>query len=197
VIGSARTVKKLGAIVTVAASLLAGALVVADSFSRSAASASATTSERPDGERAALRAVLQRQLKAWERNDPDAFAALFTRRTQFVIGDGTLLRSRAELRAYMREGFEHFLKGARAEAPIIGIRFLAPDVAVVHTRGGLLLPGDAEVPAERRGIQVNVMTKRQGAWRIAVYQNTRICETPSSDPELVECGESSPGQPGR
>jgi uncharacterized protein (TIGR02246 family) len=197
VIGRARTVKKLGAIVTVAASLLAGALVVADSFSRSAASASATTSERPDGERAALRAVLHRQLKAWDRNDPDAFAALFTRRTQFVIGDGTLLRSRAELRAYMREGFEHFLKGARAEAPIIGIRFLAPDVAVVHTRGGLLLPGDAEVPPERRGIQVNVMTKRQGAWRIAVYQNTRICETPSSDPELVECGESSPGQPGR
>lgn len=125
-------------------------------------------------ERAAIHAVPERIVRAWARNDANAVAAVFTRDTDFVVGDGTFLRSRAELRRYLAAGFDGFLSGARVTAPVASVRCLSRDVGVVHTLGGILLPGEQEVPPERQGIQVFVVTKHGGQWLVDVYQNTRI-----------------------
>lgn len=184
-----------GAIVAIAAPVLVGSLAAADASSGSASAAAVARSGDADGDRAAIRDVIRRKNAAYSENDANAFASQFTRRTQFVIGEGTLLEGRAKIRAFLRTGFAGFLKGTRAESPITNIRFLEPDMAVVHTRGGILFPGETQVAPERVGVQVHVMTKRRGTWRVAVYQNTRVCEGGPTDPDLV-CGESRTGQAG-
>ena len=62
----------------------------------------------------------------------------------------------------MTAGFAGPLKGTRVTAHVFTVRFLKRDVAVLHTRGGILFPGETEVPPERLGIQVWVVTKQAG-----------------------------------
>jgi uncharacterized protein (TIGR02246 family) len=62
----------------------------------------------------------------------------------------------------------------------VQVRFLARDVAVAHVRwsmeGSKTPPG---IPEPRRGIQIQVLQKRDRAWRIAAFQNTSsLPETP-------------------
>lgn len=66
------------------------------------------------------------------------------------------------------------VKGIRVTAPVESVRCLSPTVGVVHTLGGILMPGETEVPPERQGVQVFVVTKHGGEWLVDVYQNTRI-----------------------
>jgi len=121
-----------------------------------------------------IRAVPERIVAGWAANDADAVAAVFTTDTDFVIGDGTFLRGREELRQYMADAFDGFLKDTRVTAPVESVRCLSPGVGVVHTLGGIPLPGETEVPPERQGVQAFVVTKHGGEWLVDVYQNTRI-----------------------
>ncbi|MGH4015543.1 MAG: SgcJ/EcaC family oxidoreductase [Pseudonocardiaceae bacterium] len=133
-------------------------------------------------EQDAIRAVPRRIVTGWAANDADAVAAVFTTDTDFVIGDGTFLRGREELRQYMADVFDGFLKESRVTAPVESVRCLSPTAGVVHTLGGILLPGETEVPPERQGVQVFVVTKHGGEWLVDVYQNTRIDQNTRMDP---------------
>ncbi len=133
--------------------------------------------ERPGScmaEQDAIRAVPARIEAGWAANDADAVAAVFTTDTDFVIGDGTFLRGREELRQYMADAFDGFLQDSHVTAPVESVRCVSHSVGVVHTLGGILLPGETEVPPERQGVQAFVITKHGGEWLVDVYQNTRI-----------------------
>ncbi len=118
--------------------------------------------------------VPQRVVAAWMRNDADSFAKVFTGDAEFVVGDGTYLNGRPEIRQYMVDAFSGPLRGTRVTATVFNVRFLDHRVAVVHHHGGILFPGEVDVPPERRGVQVWIVVKDHGQWNVAAYQNTRI-----------------------
>jgi uncharacterized protein (TIGR02246 family) len=162
--------------------ILTGAVLVTAGLLATAAAASAAepaTGARDSGNRAIaeVSAVPQRVVAAWARNDPEAFADVFTRDAEFVVGDGTYLNGRPEIHQYMVDAFAGGLRGTRVTASVFNVRFLTSGVAVLHTHGGILFPGEVEVPPERRGIQVWMVIKQHGEWTVTAYQNTRISGT--------------------
>ncbi len=54
------------------------------------------------------------------------------------------------------------------------VRFLSPDVALMHAVGGTVLRGKSEPSPERDSIQTLVAVRRDSEWRLAAFQNTRI-----------------------
>jgi hypothetical protein len=54
------------------------------------------------------------------------------------------------------------------------VRFLSPDVAVMHAVGGTVMPGKTKPSPERDSIQTLVATRQGGEWRLAAFQNTRV-----------------------
>jgi hypothetical protein len=54
------------------------------------------------------------------------------------------------------------------------VRFLGPDVALMHAVGGTVMRGKSVPSPERDSIQTLVATKRAGEWRLAAFQNTRV-----------------------
>jgi hypothetical protein len=54
------------------------------------------------------------------------------------------------------------------------VRFLAPDVAVMHAVGGTILRGKSGPAPGRDSIQTLVATKHAGEWHFAAFQNTRL-----------------------
>ncbi len=60
------------------------------------------------------------------------------------------------------------------------VRFLSPDVALMHAVGGTVMRGKSEPVPERDSIQTLVATRQDDEWRLAAFQNTRLHPIDSS-----------------
>jgi uncharacterized protein (TIGR02246 family) len=112
--------------------------------------------------------------------DGEAVAAAFTEDADFIVAEGTHLKGRVEIVAYFQrlleeqDEFGTSLQGVKSTAEVRDLRFLTDDVALMHTTGGLLFPGETAVPPDRRTIQTWVATKAGGTWLVASYQSSPI-----------------------
>jgi uncharacterized protein (TIGR02246 family) len=121
-----------------------------------------------------IRALHGRMLAAWGDGDGEAFAAPFSDDALFIGFDGSVLRGRERIAASHQELFDRWLKGSRLVDERTEVRFLTPEVAVVHALGGTVMRGKSEPAPDRDSIQTLVAVKRAGAWAFVSFQNTRI-----------------------
>ena len=92
-----------------------------------------------------------------------------------VVGfDGTHFRSRAEVAPFHQELFDRWLKGTRLVGRVTDIRFLSPDIALLHAVGGTIGRGKSTAAPERDSIQTLVATRQNGEWHLAAFQNARL-----------------------
>ncbi len=121
----------------------------------------------------AIRDLLQRLGEAWGRGDADAYASLFTEDADYVIFDGTHLKGRQEIADTHRPLFERFMKGSRLVTESSSMRFLSPDVALIHSRGAVLRKRRKRPSRRRLSTQTLVAIREENGWRFAAFQNTR------------------------
>jgi uncharacterized protein (TIGR02246 family) len=107
----------------------------------------------------------------WAAGDADAFAELYTDDAT-VVQPGVHKKNKGEIRTTMAAGFAGPLKGSRVLDEPQSVRFLGPDTAVVITEGGVLMAGQAELPAERLVRATWVLAKQNEEWFVAAYQNS-------------------------
>jgi hypothetical protein len=84
------------------------------------------------------------------------------------------MRGREQIASVHQELFDRWLKGSRLVDERTEVRFVAPDVAIVHALGGTVMRGKAEPAPERDSIQTLVAVRGDGAWSFVSFQNTRI-----------------------
>jgi uncharacterized protein (TIGR02246 family) len=80
----------------------------------------------------AVRALYQQLMDGWNKGSGDAFAAAFTEDGDLVAFDGTHFEGREEIAPFHQQLFEKWLKGSRLVGEVKDVRFLGPDVAVMH-----------------------------------------------------------------
>jgi len=129
---------------------------------------------------AEIRDLQSRQQEAWNRHDAKAYAALFTDDGDVVNVVGWWWKSRSEIETKLTAAYAVAFRDSTLTITDLEVRFLARDVAVAHVKwtmeGSKTPPG---IPEPRQGIQIQVLQKRDGAWRIAAFQNTSsLPETP-------------------
>ena len=125
-------------------------------------------------EKAAIRNLYQQLLDAWGRGDGRAYAAQFTEDADYVAFEGSHTKGRQEIASSHQPLFDRWLKGTRLTGRIESIRFLSPEVCLVHATGGTLFPGETNPRPSRDSIQTLVATKRDGIWRFTAFHNNRI-----------------------
>jgi uncharacterized protein (TIGR02246 family) len=113
-------------------------------------------------------------MEAWNSGSGEAFAAVFTEKGDLIGFDGVRFKGRQEIAPFHQRLFETFLKGTRLIGQVTDVRFLSPEVALMHACGGTVLRGKSKPAPERDSIQTLVATKRDGKWRLAAFQNTRV-----------------------
>jgi len=121
-----------------------------------------------------IRGLYLATMDGWNRGSGEAFAAPFAEEVDFVAFDGTRFRGRDELVRFHDPLFKTHLKGTRLVGDVTDIRFIGPDVAVLHARGGTVLRGKREPAPERDSLQTLVATRRDGRWQFVAFQNTRV-----------------------
>jgi len=121
----------------------------------------------------AIREIELRFNDAWGRHDADGMVESLTNDAQFVTVNGAWTKTRAdylELMTRLHGPNGPFRKSTR-ETPIMHVRFLAPDVAMMHSEFHIY--GDIDEPT-RTGIGTRVVRKIDGRWRTVAVQNTDV-----------------------
>jgi uncharacterized protein (TIGR02246 family) len=122
----------------------------------------------------AVRDLYRELMDGWNRGSGEAFAAVFAEDGDLVAFDGTHFEGRAEIAPFHQELFDKWLKGTRLVGRVKGVRFLTPDVALMHAVGSTIMRGKSVPSPERDSIQTLVATRQNGEWRLAAFQNTRL-----------------------
>ena len=124
---------------------------------------------------AAVRALYQELMDGWNQGSGDTFASVFTEDGDLIGFDGTHFKGRQEIAPFHQQLFDKWLKGSRLVGQVKDVRFLSPDVALMHAVGGTVLRSKSEPSPERDSIQTLVATRQEcGEWRLAAFQNTRV-----------------------
>lgn len=122
----------------------------------------------------AIRSIPQQIVEGWNRGDGPAVGAVYAADGTLVAGDGTVTRGRDEIGAYHARLFANYLEGTKLIVEVTSVRFLGPDIALMHTAGGILWPGEQKLRPGNDGIQSFVSVKQDGQWRVLLFQNTRV-----------------------
>jgi uncharacterized protein (TIGR02246 family) len=127
-----------------------------------------TTSTSAD--QAAVAAIPARMIAAWAAHDAEAFSQLFTEDGTMIL-PGLYKKGRGEIREYMTAGFAGHYKGTQVTGQPIEIKPLGQDSVALITQGGVLPPGESELTSANAIRAAWILVKRDGAWKLAVYQN--------------------------
>jgi uncharacterized protein (TIGR02246 family) len=135
-------------------------------------STSETDTARRELEKAAT-SVTSRIDTAWNNNDADAFADVFTPDGSLALSGDRYFKGRDSIRVHVRESFDGPHKNTRLLQNIVDFMLLSPESGVITTEGGVLAPGETDVHPDRALRATWVVVKQDGAWFMAAYQNGR------------------------
>jgi uncharacterized protein (TIGR02246 family) len=125
-------------------------------------------------DQADVRALPQRIVDAWAGNDADAFADTFTPDATMILPGDVFLHGRTAIRDYMAHAYAGPLKNTRVTGTPLALSFIAADVAVVITEGGVLEPGQTVVAPEREIRATWVAAKQDDHWLLSAYHNSPV-----------------------
>ena len=133
----------------------------------------AQTTQKQSKDEIAVREIVKQVEDAWNAHDGKAFAAPFAADADYVIVNGMNIKGRDVIEKGHIGIFTTIYKDSRNAATIKSVRFLRPDVAVVHVEWNLEFRAGGET---QKGHAMNtmIMTKEGGKWSIAAFQNTPI-----------------------
>src|SRR5919107_4845714 len=92
-------------------------------------------------EEEAIRDLFRRLLDDWGRGDGIAYGARFTEDADYVAFDGSRTTGRRAIATSHQQLFDKYLKGTRLTGRVESVRFLGPDVALVHATGDTVMRG--------------------------------------------------------
>jgi uncharacterized protein (TIGR02246 family) len=134
---------------------------------------------------AAVRELPQAFSMAFNKHDGHALAAIMADDVDFVTVGLTWLHGRADFEKYHTRLLVGRFKDITLTVLETRVRFIRPDVAVVHhswaVQGDKNVDGSAR--PQRFGLMTIVAEKRNGTWLVAAAQNTNGPTDRSSTPE--------------
>lgn len=121
-------------------------------------------------EQAAIAAVPARMVAAWAAHDADAFADLFTPDGTMIL-PGVYKKGHDEIREFMAAGYAGPYQGTRVIGSPIDLKPLGTGAVALLTTGGVIAAGETELSDEAAIRASWIVVKRDGEWKLAVYQN--------------------------
>lgn len=118
-----------------------------------------------------VRALYDALIEGWNQHDSDAFAAHFAEDAEVIGFDGSQMVGKDDIAATLSAIFADHVT-APYITKVKSIKLLAPDVALLRAIVGMIPIGQTDFNPHTNALQTLLATKRQGQWRITLFQNT-------------------------
>ena len=135
--------------------------------------ANAQKTDEKTADEAAVRASVAQLAKGWNAKSGAEFAKPFAEDADYVVINGMQIKGRPAIDKGHQAIFDSIYKNTTLALVADSIRFLRPDVAVVHVSGTLTAVEGESSRTTNAKISM-VMTKAGGRWEIAAFQNTPV-----------------------
>jgi uncharacterized protein (TIGR02246 family) len=120
---------------------------------------------------APMRESVKQLETGWNTKSGALFAKPFAEDADYVVINGMYLKGRPAIESTHQRIFDTIFKDTRITLTVKQIRFLRPDVAVVHVSGHR----DGPTPDLVQDAMLTlVMTREKEGWTIAAFQNTAV-----------------------
>jgi uncharacterized protein (TIGR02246 family) len=149
------------------------ALVVAACCAPGGYARPSTAPDTNAADEAAIRENVRGMEVGWNTKSGALFAKSFAADADYVVVNGMHIRGREAIAQGHQRIFDTIYKNSTVTISIKQIRFLRPDVAVVHVQG-VNKVRQGEETREMNAMITLVLTKEKGEWKIAAFQNTQI-----------------------
>lgn len=127
-----------------------------------------------DPEKSAAVSVVARVNAAWDANDADAFADVYTQDATLILSGDRFFDSREAIRQALTLSFQGPHKGTRLIADVVSFHWIVPGVAAMVTEGGVVAPGEDTFVWDRALRATWIAVKQDdGGYLIGAYQNGR------------------------
>ena len=110
-------------------------------------------------------------LGAWNRREPEKYAALFAVEANVIGFDGSATRGPQEIEEYLAQIFADHQTG-KYVAVVREVRFVQPDVALLTAVSGLVSHGQSDLNEAANALHTLLVVWRDGWWQIELFQNT-------------------------
>lgn len=120
---------------------------------------------------AALRDAVKQLETGWNTKSGAVFAKPFAEDADYVVINGRYIKGRATIERAHQQIFDTIYKDTTIKLTVKQIRFLRPDVAVIHVEGQR---GSTNKELEQSAMLTLMMTKEKQGWTIAAFQNTAV-----------------------
>jgi uncharacterized protein (TIGR02246 family) len=121
----------------------------------------------------AIRENVKEMEAGWNSKQGALFAKPFAEDADFVVVNGMYFKGRAAIQKSHQQIFDTIFKNTTIHLSIKQVRFLRPDVAVVHVNGHRDAP-ENEKKLVADALMTMVMTREKEGWKIAAFQNTEV-----------------------
>ena len=119
----------------------------------------------------AVRDAVKQLETGWNTKSGAVFAKPFAEDADYVVINGMYIKGRAVIETAHQQIFDTIYKDTTISLSVKQVRFLRPDVAVVHVNGKRSGPTK---DLEQDAMLTLVMTKEKSGWTIAAFQNTAV-----------------------
>jgi len=123
------------------------------------------------GDEAAMRDAVKQMETGWNTKSGALFAKPFADDADYVVINGRYIKGRDVIEKAHQQIFDTIYKDTTISLTVKQIRFLRPDVAVVHVEGSRT---GATTEQAQRAMMTIVMTKEKRGWTITAFQNTSV-----------------------
>lgn len=143
----------------------------------------------------AIRKILLERVESFNRHEAPR-ANTFTADADFVNVYGLWRKGAAEIEARQGERMQTVLKDAMMTLIELRVRFIKPDVAIVHQRheiGGMRDAAGKTMPTVQE-LSIRVMVKQKAKWLTTAFHNT-IVRPVEPSPKAASSPTASPSNP--
>ena len=118
-----------------------------------------------------VRELYRSMLEGWNERNADAFAAPFAEDGESIGFDGSQLVGKTEIVSTLQQIFANH-PTAPYVSKVKSVTLLSPEVAVLRAIAGMVPPGQTDINPAVNTLQTLIAVKRDGRWRILLFQNT-------------------------
>jgi len=122
----------------------------------------------------AIKGIIAATTEAFSRHDARAWVQYCTDDAHLVTVRGESMTGRAQIEKGLATIFQTRARNVTLKTLDVSLRFIRPDVALVHVTNELrgLLSSEGQTLPPHQELSIRVFVKDQGVWRITAFHNT-------------------------
>lgn len=124
-----------------------------------------------------IRQLVSSLQDGWTKKDGNLFASPFAETADYVVINGMQLKGRKEIASSHQMIFNTFYKETNITTTVKTIRYLRPDIALVHVSGTMTGTSNGQ-PVDTKALISLVVEKTASGWQIVAFQNTGVQPVP-------------------